>query len=117
MSKGLAVKVEEIVEGFTGKELESRLWNEWTPRENRIFARRLEAKGNFGYVALTETERTDPTLVNLYAVITPRRGLNKTYGKTEMSLDLSVRDLDGFIDALIVARDQAIANWMIEPAW
>jgi hypothetical protein len=115
MSNALAVKVEPILEGFTGKELEAQHWNDWTPVERRVLARRLEVKTGFGHVAIIEIDKANPSLVNLYAHFDARRGGRQR--DEEIVLDsLSAQELDQLIEALTTARDHAIANWMIEPA-
>lgn len=112
MPKQLEVMVEETVDGLHPEDFH---FSDWTPFEKRILARRLEVKGSFGYVALTEREREDPTQMNIYILLS-ECGKGKLGRETEIDVDIQAAQLDSLIESLTLARDAAIANWMLEPA-
>ena len=105
----ITLTVREIEDGVG--EGQNGNWNDWTPPERRILAREAKAEGAFGYVSLIEAEKTDPTRIHLYVTVSGTEGRDG-----EMDTEMSVSDLDGFIEALTALRDFAIAEWMIEPA-
>jgi hypothetical protein len=109
MSSTLAVMVEEIDDGVDEG---SRNWNDWTPRERRVLARRLQVDTSFGYVYLEETKKDDPTHLHMYVTTTKIASRSSC---PELDFECSVAQLNEMIDAMVLARDAAIANWMIEP--
>jgi hypothetical protein len=106
MRNRFGVTVEGITDGLDD-------WNDWTPPANRVLARRARVVGKACRVTLTEIERHDPSLVHVYAWLSKSGG---RFDDTELDATISVRDLDELIDALTLARDTALANWMMEPA-
>lgn len=109
MLKSLPVSITPILDGLLPGEVD---WNDWTPMENRILARQLDVSQRNWSVSLSEMDKDDPTMVRLF--INHRGG---ALGDDEdISVQVSAKDIDELIQALTVARDAAIANWMIEPA-
>ncbi len=98
---------------------EERPWTDFTPEDRRTFQRvvRLEA-GEPGTVSgirleLAEHDRSEPDYLHLALYIDQPAGYDR-----EVSLEgtLSVEQLDAVIEALTLARDAAICEWMIAPA-
>jgi hypothetical protein len=108
MSKSLAVAVEEIEDGIDDP---TDAWNDWTPRENRILARSLKVETSIGSVTLWETDRNDPTRIRLYLTTKNHRN-----GAREIDAELTATQLDELVQAFTLARDAAVAEWMLEPA-
>jgi hypothetical protein len=109
MLKSLAVAVEEIEDG-----LSETAWNDWTPRESRILARSVNVKTSSGYVTLTEADKSDPTRIRMYLTVKGEDSGNYP-GATEIDADLTAKELDEIVQALTLARDAAVSEWMLEP--
>lgn len=85
---------------------------DFTPDDRKIFARTVTVKQGRAEVVIAETERDDPTSIYLGAYIRDA-GMGV---EAELSLSVSAKDLDELIEALTLARDTAITEWMLEPA-
>jgi hypothetical protein len=87
---------------------------DFTPDERKIFARAAVVKKGAVSATVTEIDRDDPTKVALHLYI--KRGKRGAGEERELSLTVSSQELLDIKEAISLAHDTALTQWMLEPS-